>query len=427
MTLFAVAVFVTAYALIASEKIHRVTVALGGAAVMLAAGVLDFEHAFHSEETGVDWEVIFLLLGMMIIVGVLRQTGVFEYVAIRAVKRAGGGPFRVMVLLVLITAGASALLDNVTTVLLIAPVTLLVCNRIGVNPVPFLLAEVFASNVGGTATLIGDPPNIIIAGRAGLTFNDFLIHLAPIVVVLVGALLLLCRVMFRDQFAYDPEGAAEVMALDEREAISDPRLLIKSGVVLIAVLVGFVVSATTGTAPATVALLGAGVLVLISGLQPREYLADVEAPTLLFFVGLFIMVGALIEVGAIGQLAEWATEATGGDVQVATFLLLGVSAVLSAVVDNIPYVATMAPLVESLAGSTGNPDNVLWWSLALGADLGGNATIIGASANVVMLGIAEKNGYRITFWHFAKYGSIVTLVTVLLCVPYLYLRYFAFA
>ncbi len=427
MTLFAVAVFVTAYALIASEKIHRVTVALGGAAVMLAAGVLDFEHAFHSEETGVDWEVIFLLLGMMIIVGVLRQTGVFEYVAIWAVKKAGGRPFRVMVLLVLITAGASALLDNVTTVLLIAPVTLLVCNRIGVNPVPFLLAEVFASNVGGTATLIGDPPNIIIAGRAGLTFNDFLIHLAPIVVVLVGALLLLCRAMFRDQFAYDPEGAAEVMALDEREAISDPRLLIKSGVVLIAVLVGFVVSATTGTAPATVALLGAGVLVLISGLQPREYLADVEAPTLLFFVGLFIMVGALIEVGAIGQLAEWATEATGGDVQVATFLLLGVSAVLSAVVDNIPYVATMAPLVESLAGSTGNPDNVLWWSLALGADLGGNATIIGASANVVMLGIAEKNGYRITFWHFAKYGSIVTLVTVLLCVPYLYLRYFAFA
>jgi Na+/H+ antiporter NhaD/arsenite permease-like protein len=427
MTFFAVAVFVIAYVLIASERIHRVTVALGGAAVMLAAGVLDFGHAFHSEETGVDWEVIFLLLGMMIIVGVLRQTGVFEYVAISAVKKAGGRPFRVMVLLVLITAGASALLDNVTTVLLIAPVTLLVCHRIGVNPVPFLLAEVFASNVGGTATLIGDPPNIIIAGRAGLSFNDFLIHLTPIVVVLVGALLLLCRVMFGRQLAYDPARAAEVMKLDEREAISDPKLLIRSGVVLLAVLVGFVVSATTGTAPATVALLGAGVLVLISGLEPRQYLADVEAPTLVFFVGLFIMVGALIEVGAIGQLAEWATDATGGDVRVATFLLLGVSAVLSAVVDNIPYVATMAPLVESLAGSTGNPDNVLWWALALGADLGGNATIIGASANVVMLGIAEKNGYRITFWQFAKYGCLVTLVTVLLCVPYLYLRYFAFA
>jgi Na+/H+ antiporter NhaD/arsenite permease-like protein len=427
MTVFAVAVFAVAYGLIASEKVHRVKVALGGAALMLGAGVLDFEQAFHERATGVDWEVIFLLLGMMIIVGVLSRTGVFEYVAITAVKKAGGRPYRVMVLLVLITAVASAALDNVTTVLLIAPVTLLVCDRIGVHPVPFLLAEVFASNVGGTSTLIGDPPNIIIAGRGALSFNDFVVHLAPVVVVLLAALLLLCRVMFRKQFAYDPERTAQLMELDERQAISDGGLLIKSGLVLLAVLVGFVVSATTGTAPATVALLGAGVLVLISGLPPRDYLADVEAPTLLFFVGLFIMVGALIQVGAIGQLAEWATEATGGNVQTATFLLLGVSAVLSAVVDNIPYVATMAPLVGSLAETTGNPDNVLWWALALGADLGGNATIIGASANVVMLGIAERNGYRISFWQFAKYGSVVTAATVLLCVPYLYLRYFAFA
>jgi Na+/H+ antiporter NhaD/arsenite permease-like protein len=427
MTVFAVAVFAIAYVLIASEKVHRVTVALSGAGLMLAAGVLDFEGAFHSTETGIDWEVIFLLLGMMIIVGVLSHTGVFEYVAIQAVKRVRGRPFRVMALLVLITAGASALLDNVTTVLLIAPVTLLVCSRLGLNAVPFLLAEVFASNIGGTATLIGDPPNIIIAGRAGLSFNDFLVHLLPIVVVLVGALLLLCRVMFRRSFVHDPERAAEVMELDEREAINDPRLLVKSGIVLAAVLIGFITSATTGTAPATVALLGAGVLVLISGLPPRDYLADVEAPTLLFFIGLFIMVGALIQVGAIERLAELATEATGGEVQTATFLLLGVSAVLSAVVDNIPYVATMAPLVETLSQSTGNPDDVLWWSLALGADLGGNATIIGASANVVMLGIAEKNGHRITFWQFAKYGVPVTVVTVLLCVPYLWLRYFVLA
>jgi len=427
MTVFAVSVFAIAYVLIASEKVHRVKVALGGAALMLAAGVLDFEHAFHERETGVDWEVIFLLLGMMIIVGVLSKTGVFEYIAIRAVKRAGGRPFRVMVLLVLITAVASALLDNVTTVLLVAPVTLLVCDRIGVHPVPFLLAEVFASNVGGTATLIGDPPNIIIAGRAGLSFNDFLLHLAPIVVVLLGALLLLCRVMFRRQFAYDPERTAQIMELDEREAISDGRLLLKAGLVLLAVLIGFTASAATGTAPATVALLGAGLLVVISGLTPRDYLADVEAPTLLFFVGLFIMVGALIQVGAIGRLAEWATDATGGSAQTATFLLLGVSAVLSGVIDNIPYVATMAPLVSSLAESTANPQGVLWWALALGADLGGNATMIGASANVVMLGIAERNGYRITFWQFAKYGVPVTLGTVLLCVPYLYLRYFLLA
>jgi Na+/H+ antiporter NhaD/arsenite permease-like protein len=425
MTIFAIAVFAIAYALIASEKVHRVKVALTGAALMLAAGVLDFEQAFHEPETGVDWEVILLLLGMMIIVGVLSKTGVFEYVAIRAAKGARGRPFRVMALLVLITAVASAALDNVTTVLLVAPVTLLVCSRLGLDPVPYLLAEVFASNVGGTATLIGDPPNIIIAGRAGLSFNDFLVHLLPIVVVLIGALLLTCRVLFSSSFVHDPGRAAEIMELDEREAISDPRLLVKSGIVLLGVLIGFVASATTGTAPATVALLGAGVLVLISGLPPRDYLADVEAPTLLFFVGLFIMVGALIEVGAIERLAELATQATGGDVQTATFLLLGVSAVLSAVIDNIPYVATMAPLVETLSQSTGNPDNVLWWSLALGADLGGNATIIGASANVVMLGIAEKNGHRISFWQFAKYGVPVTLVTVLLCVPYLWLRYFA--
>jgi Na+/H+ antiporter NhaD/arsenite permease-like protein len=427
MAAFTVAVFVIAYALIASEKVHRVKAALGGAGLMLLAGAVSFEDAFQSPETGIDWEVIFLLLGMMIIVGVLRQTGVFEYAAIRAAKQARGRPFRVMVTLVVLTAGASALLDNVTTVLLVAPVTLLVCQRLGVPPVPFLIAEVLASNIGGTATLIGDPPNIIIASRAGLTFNDFLSNLTPIIVVLVIALLAMCRVLFRKSFTYDADRVAEVMELDEREALSDRPLLIKAGSVLLAVLAGFVLSSPLGSAPAVVALLGAGVLVLISGLTPREYLAEVEAPTLIFFAGLFIMVGALIKVGAIEQLAAWATEATGGNAGPATFLLLGASAVLSGFVDNIPYVATMAPLAGSLAAETGNPGNVLWWALALGADLGGNATVIGASANVVMLGIAERNGYRITFWHFAKYGSLVTLVTVLLRVPYLYLRYFLFA
>jgi Na+/H+ antiporter NhaD/arsenite permease-like protein len=427
MAVVAIAVFVAAYVLLASETVHRVQAALGGAAILLAAGVLSFEDAFHSPETGIDWEVIFLLLGMMIIVGVLRKTGVFEYVAIRAVKQARGRPVRVMVMLILITATASGALDNVTTVLLIAPVTLLVCDRLDIPPVPFLIAEVMASNIGGTATLIGDPPNIIIASRAGLSFNDFLVHLTPIVVVLVAVLIGLCRWMFRSAFRYDPARAAEVMELDEREAIADPRLLRRSGLVLGLVLVGFVLSPALGYAPAVVALLGAGILVLVSGLPPGEYLADVEAPTLLFFAGLFVMVGALIKVGAIDQLAEWATAATGGSVQVATFLLLGVSGLLSAVVDNIPYVATMAPLVQSLSQETGNPDNVLWWALALGADLGGNATVIGASANVVMLGIAERNGHRIGFWQFARYGGLVTLVTVLVCVPYLWLRYFAFA
>jgi Na+/H+ antiporter NhaD/arsenite permease-like protein len=424
MAIVAVAVFVAAYVLLASEKVHRVKAALGGAGILLAAGVVSFEDAFHSPETGIDWEVILLLLGMMIIVGVLRTTGVFEYVAIAAVKRARGRPFRVLVMLVLITAIASAALDNVTTVLLVAPVTLLVCDRLGLAPVPFLIAEVLASNIGGTATLIGDPPNIIIASRAGLSFNDFLVHLAPIIVVLLAVLIGLCRWMFRSAFVSDPARAEEVMQLDEREAISDGGLLLRSGIVLGLVLLGFVLSPTLGYAPAVVALLGAGVLVLVSGLPPRDYLAEVEAPTLVFFAGLFVMVGALIKVGVIDQLAEWATAATGGSVQVATFLLLGVSALLSAVVDNIPYVATMAPLVQSLSEETGNPHSVLWWALALGADLGGNATIIGASANVVMLGIAERNGHRIGFWQFARYGGIVTLATIAVSALYLWLRYF---
>lgn len=423
MAVIAVVVFVAAYALIASEKVNRVTVALSGAGLMLAAGVLSFQDAVYSRETGVDWEVVFLLLGMMIIVGVLRRTGVFEYVAIRAVKSARGRPFRVMVLLVLITGIASAALDNVTTVLLVAPVTLLVCQRLDVPPVPFLLAEVFASNIGGAATLIGDPPNILIASRAGLTFDQFLTNLLPIAAVLLAVLIGMCRVMFRSAFRYDPARAAEVMELDEREAISDGRLLAKSGAVLAAVLVAFVLSSTLGYAPALVALLGAGVLVLISGLPPRAYLAEVEAPTLLFFAGLFVMVGGLIKVGAIDRLAGWATDATGGSATTATFLLLGASAVLSGVVDNIPYVATIAPLVDALRHHTGNPGSVLWWALALGADLGGNATLIGASANVVMSGIAERNGLRIGFLPFLRYGIPVTVVTVAVCVPYLYLRY----
>ena len=388
MTVFAVAVFVAAYVLIASEKVHRVTVALGGAALMLGAGVIAFEDAFYSAETGVDWEVIFLLLGMMIIVGVLRQTGVFEYVAIRAAKAAKGRPFRVMVLLVLITAVASALLDNVTTVLLVAPVTLLVCARLAVPPVPFLIAEVLASNIGGTATLIGDPPNIIIASRAGLTFNDFLLNLTPIVVVLVAALILLCRVMFRSAFTYDPERAAEIAELDEREAISDHRLLLKSGAgAARRAASASSLSPALGFAPATVALLGAGVLVLISGLPPREYLAEVEAPTLIFFAGLFVMVGALIHVGVIDRLAEWATEATGGsaadgDVPAAGRLRGAVRAWST----TSPTSRRWHRWSARSPSSTGNPGNVLWWALALGADLGGNATVIGASANVVMLG-----------------------------------------
>ncbi len=427
----AIAVFTVAYVLIATERIHRVAAALGGAGVMLALGITDAEAAFFSEESGVDWNVVFLLLGMMVIVGVLRQTGIFEYLAIWAVKRARGRPFRVMVILVLITAVASALLDNVTTVLLVAPVTLLVCERLGVPVVPFLIAEALASNIGGTATLVGDPPNIIIASRGGLSFNDFLIYLAPLVVGLLVVFVGLCRILFRKAFTFRPERVDAVMGLSEREAITDPRLLIKSLVVLTAVMVAFVLHTVLHLEPSVVALLGAGVLLAISRLPVSDALAEVEWPTLAFFMGLFVMVGGLVHTGVIETLSRAAADATEGRLLLTSMVLLWASAVLSAIVDNIPYVATMSPIVADLVeaaqgGSAGTDPNVLWWSLALGADLGGNATAVGASANVVILGIAERNRHKITFWEFTKYGLVVAVITVALSVPYLYLRFFAF-
>jgi len=425
----AIVVFVIAYILIATERIHRVAAALGGAAVMLALGITDAETAFFSTDAGVDWNVVFLLLGMMIIVGVLAQTGLFDYLAIWAAKRARGRPFRVMVLLVLITAFASALLDNVTAVLLIAPVTLLVCERLGVPVVPFLIAEAMASNIGGTATLVGDPPNIIIASRSGLTFNDFLLVLAPLVVGLLVVFVGLCRIMFRRSFAYDAVRAKAIMELSEREAISDRRLLIKSLVVLAGVTIAFVLHTALHLEPSVVALLGAGVLVTVSRLPISDALTHVEWPTLVFFMGLFIMVGGLIHTGVVEALSKAAVEATDGRLLLTSMVLLWASAILSAIVDNIPYVATMSPIVADLvsAAEGGRQDpNVLWWSLALGADLGGNATAIGASANVVILGIAERNRHKISFWEFTKYGLIVAVITVALSVPYLYLRFFAF-
>ncbi len=424
----AITVFVIAYILIASDRINKTLVALCGAAVILALTILDAEDAFFSHETGIDWNVIFLLFGMMIIVGVLRQTGVFEYVAIWAAKRANGSPLRIMILLVLVTAVASALLDNVTTVLLIAPVTLLVCERLAINPIPFLIAEVLASNIGGASTLVGDPPNIIIASRAGLTFNDFLVHMAPIVVIVLIVFIALVPLIFRGSFDVDPARVADVMTLNEREAIRDPRLLIKCGAVLVAVFAAFIGHSILHIEPSVVALLGAGVLVLISKLEQRDYLGSVEWETLLFFAGLFVMVGALVKTGVVEELGRSATELTGGNGLLTAMLILGISAPVSGIIDNIPFTATMTPIVGELSASVSglsHPD-VLWWALALGADFGGNLTAIGASANVVMLGIARRADYPISFWEFTRKGALITVVSIALSAVYLWLRYFVF-
>ncbi|MGI5502330.1 ArsB/NhaD family transporter [Lentzea sp. CA-135723] len=425
--ILSVVVFVGAYVLIATERVHRVAAALGGAALMLALRLTDGETAYHSAEAGVDWNVVFLLLGMMIIVGVIKQTGLFEFLAIAAAKRARGRPFAVLALFVVITATASAALDNVTTVLLIAPVTFLVCDRLGLDAIPYLIAEVMASNIGGTATLIGDPPNIIIASRAGLSFNDFLVHLAPFIVVLMVVFVLVCRWLFRDAFRYDEDRVAEVMRLSEREAIRDRTLLWQSLAVLALVLAGFVLHTTLHLEPSVIALLGAGLLVLISKVTTEDAIADVEWETLVFFMGLFVMVGALVKTGVIGAISENLAAAVGGEPLLAVMVLLVGSALLSAVVDNIPYVATMSPIVGDLAGGQGPHGEPLWWALALGADLGGNATAVGASANVVVLGLAARNGTPISFWKFTRYGLVVATLSVLLAAPYLWLRYFVLA
>jgi Na+/H+ antiporter NhaD/arsenite permease-like protein len=422
----AITFFVIVYVLIASDRVSKTLVALCGGAIVLALGVVGADDAFFSQETGIDWHVIFLLFGMMIIVGVLRQTGVFEYIAIWSAKRANGSPLRIMILLVLVTAVASAMLDNVTTVLLIAPVTLLVCERLQINPIPFLIAEVFASNIGGAATLVGDPPNIIIASRAGLSFNDFLIHMMPIVIIVLIVFIAMVPLLFRGSFDVDPERVADVMSLNEREAIRNPALLVKCAIVLVAVFAAFILHSILHIDPSVVALIGGGVLILIARLEQRDYLASVEWDTLLFFAGLFVMVGALVKTGVVETLARSAIEFTDGNALLTVMLILGVSAPVSGIIDNIPYTATMTPIVAELVNSMpdfAHPD-ALWWALALGADFGGNLTAVGASANVVMLGIARRAENPISFWEFTRKGFVVTVMSIALSAVYLWLRYF---
>jgi Na+/H+ antiporter NhaD/arsenite permease-like protein len=425
----ALAVFATVYLLIATERVHRVTAALGGAVVMLVLGTTSPEHAFFSDVTGIDWNVIFLLLGMMLIVAVLKRTGLFEFVAIWAAKRARGRPYRLMVLLILATAFLSAWLDNVTTVLLIAPVTIVVCRRLGVPVVPYLIAEVMACNIGGAATLIGDPPNIMIGSRAGLSFNDFLLHMAPITTLLIVVFAVMSRWMFRSAFHYDPKRAKQIMKMRERDAITDTRLLAVSGVVIAIVMVCFVLHTTLHLEPSVVAISGGLVLLAVSRLNTREVVADVEWETLAFFTGLFVMVGAMVQTGIITDLGEAAARATEGQLFGASMALLFGSVVPSAVIDNIPFVASVSPIVSEIVESSGGLEEagVLWWAFALGADLGGNATIIASSANVVVVGIADRSGHHISFWQFSRYGLVVTAVTIAISGLYVWLRYFVLA
>jgi Na+/H+ antiporter NhaD/arsenite permease-like protein len=427
--IYAVVVFVIAYGLITIERFNKTLVALAGATAMFFLPVVNSHEVFYSEDTGIDWDVIFLLLGMMIIVSVVRQTGVFEYVAIWSAKRAKGSPLRIMVLLLLVTALGSAFLDNVTTVLLIAPVTLLVCDRLDVAASPFLIVEAFAANIGGAATLVGDPTTIIIGTGADLSFVSFLANMAPVVIIVLGALVALLRPLFPGAFTVDPERIANVMSMDEREAIRNPRLLIHCGVILVAVFAGFVAHKQIHMEPSLVAMTGAGLLIVISRLGREFYLSSVEWETLLFFAGLFIMVGTLVKTGVIDKLAHLASHATGGGPWMTTLLILGVSFLFSGFVNNVPYAATMTPIVGQFTASNQhlNPHGVLWWALILGTVLGGNLTAVGASANVVVVGIAERAGSAVSFWDFTRRGAVVTATSALIGIGYLWVRYFLLA
>ncbi len=415
--LLGTAIFVLTYALIASERIDKTLSALAGGIMMILVGIISQEEAFKH----IDFNVIFLLAGMMILAGIVRKTGVFGWLAIRAARVAGGEPYRILVVLCVITAVASALLDNVTTVVLVGPITLFLAARLGLSPVPFLIGEIIASNIGGAATLIGDPPNILIGSAAGLDFVAFLSNMLPVSVLSLAAFLVAARWLFRGYFKVDAKLRDAVLNLDEREMITHPKLLRTSLIVLGLTLLGFLFHGLLHLEPATIALTGAVVLMLVAREDPAEVLQEVEWPTLFFFIGLFMLIAGVIEVGLIEVLAEAAVALTGGATAPTAMLLLWMSGVLSGVVDNIPYTATMIPVVQQL--SEGQQSDVLWWSLALGADLGGNATIIGASANVILVNLAAREGHPIGFWDFLKYGLLVTAGSLLVSTAYIWLRY----
>lgn len=425
---FAIAVFLVTYGFIISEKLNRAVIALFGAAIMIIFGVVELHTAFPSH---IQWETITLLIGMMILVHITSQSGVFEFVAIKAAKAADGKPIRILLLLSLLTAVGSAFLDNVTTVLLIVPVTLSITRILKVNPVPYLISEVLFSNIGGTATLIGDPPNIMIgSANKHLDFNAFLLNLAPIVIIISIVTLGIIYFMYRNKLKTTPEQIEKLMALNEKDYIKDQSLLLKSISILGLTILGFVLHSIIHVDAAVIAMTGATLLMLIGVKEHdiEDVFAHVEWVTIFFFAGLFVLVGGLIDIGLISSLAKEVIDITNGDIGFAAILILWVSGIASATIDNIPFVATMIPLIQDLATGLGlsvdSPQiEVLWWALSLGACLGGNGTLIGASANVVVAGIAKREGHAFSYMDFLKIGLPLTIIALLLSHAYIYLRY----
>lgn len=419
--IFGVAFFILAFLIISFEWINKTTIVLVGAALYIFTGILNQEVAFEI----IDWNVIFLLIGMMIIVGITKETGLFQYIAIKAAKLVKGDPVKILILLALITAFFSAVLDNVTTVLILTPVSILIAVELGISPLPYVISNAIASNIGGTATLIGDPPNILIGSAANLSFLNFIINVAPAALITLAVYILIIYLLFHKKLHVSREMKARIMDFDEQKTITNKPLLIKSITVISLTIIGFVVHGAFHLEPATIALGGAALLMLLANEhEVDKYFHEVEWGTIFFFIGLFILVGGLVELGVIKALAQKSLELTGGNVTSTSLLLIWISGVFSAFVDNIPYVATMVPLVKDIGMQLG-PEAIipLWWSLSLGSCFGGNGTLIGASANVVSAGIAGKSGYKISFLEFTKYGAFITVISLIISSMYIYLRY----
>lgn len=419
--LIAIGLFLLTYGMIISEKIHRTIVAMIGGTLMVVLGIVDQESALHH----IDFNTLGLLVGMMIIVNITADTGLFKYIAIIAAKKAKGDPVRIMVFLSLITAVGSAFLDNVTTVLLMVPVTFSITRQLRVNPVPFLITQIMASNIGGTATLIGDPPNIMIGSAVKeLTFMAFIVNLAPIAAVIMAVHIPIFIWLFKKKIQTTPDLKMSIMQMDEKEVLTDRTLLIKSLTVLGLTILGFFLHQALHLESATVALAGAFLLLLLTGEHAmEEAFTRVEWTTIFFFVGLFVLVSGLVETGVISKMAAGAIDLTGGDLVMTSMLIMWLSAVASAFLDNIPFVATMIPMIQEMGQMGVTNLEPLWWSLALGACLGGNGTLIGASANLIVAGMSAKEGHPIKFVQYFKYGFPLMILSVIMASVYLYLRY----
>lgn len=415
----AVGIFVITYLIIMSEKLNRTAVALVGAVVLLMFNIITQEEAVHH----IDFNTIGLLIGMMIIVNIMKRSGIFEYIAIVAAKRAKGDPLKILMLFAVITAISSAFLDNVTTILLIVPVTMVITDALKISPVPILVPLILFANIGGTATLIGDPPNIMIGSATGLGFNDFMFNLAPVVIVIFTVTLLIVKLTNKKSLHVTDEQRAVIMSFDEGLAIKDSKLLKKSLIVLGLTIIGFMLHQRLGYESATVAFLGAALLLLISGINPEEILMEVEWPTIFFFGSLFVLVGGLEMVGVIDAMAEKLLLLTKDNLFLTAMVILWGAAIASAFLDNIPFVATMIPLIKSIGVMSTMSIAPLWWALALGACLGGNGTLVGASANVIVSGMLEKHGDRLGFVEYMKVGFPMMLLSVAIASVYLVVFY----